>query len=101
MGMTIEDIIQGLKEIYMICRSVYAYDQKKYIDGAIDRLHKYQMMQSDYENRLKADMAAMLSELQLEIEEMDSGCGWEGYRPTAQVIGLIQQKINELNRENK
>ena len=52
-----------------------------------------------YENRLKADMVAMLTELQLEIEEMDSGCGWEGYRPTAQVIGLIQQKINALKGE--
>ena len=53
---------------------------------------------ADYENRLKADMVAMLTELQLEIEETDSGCGWEGYRPTAQVIGLIQQKINDLGK---
>ena len=52
-----------------------------------------------YEARLKADLEAILVELQLEIEEMDSGCGWEGYRPTAQVIGLIQQKINAL-KEN-
>ena len=53
----------------------------------------------EYENRLKADMVAILTEIQLEIEEMDSGCGWEGYRPTAQVIGLIQQKINELKED--
>jgi hypothetical protein len=56
---------------------------------------------SDYENRLKADVVAMLTEIQLEIEEMDSGCGWEGYRPTAQVIGLIQQKINSLKSESE
>ena len=49
-----------------------------------------------YENRLKADLKAILVELQLEIKEMDSGCGWEGYRPTAQVLEVIQQKINEL-----
>ena len=42
MGLTIEDIIQGLKETYMICCSVFAYDRKKYIDGAIDRLRNYQ-----------------------------------------------------------
>lgn len=54
------------------------------------------MTKEFYENRLKADMVAMLTEILLEIEEMDSGCGWEGYRPTAQVIGLIQQKINAL-----
>lgn len=96
MGMSIEDIIQGLKETNMICNSVFAYDRKKYIDGAIDKLCKYQMMQTDYEARLRADMLAMLEEILLEIEEMDSGCGWEGYRPTAQVIGLIQQKINSL-----
>lgn len=51
---------------------------------------------ADYENRLKADLVAVLTELQLEVQEMDSGCGWEGYRPTAQVLEVIQQKINEL-----
>lgn len=99
MGMSIEDIIQGLKETNMICNSVFAYDRKKYIDGAIDKLCKYQMMQADYEARLRADMVAMLEEILLEIEEMDSGCGWEGYRPTAQVIGLIQQKITSLKED--
>ena len=51
---------------------------------------------ADHETRLKADLVAMLTEIQLEIEEMDSGCGWEGYRPTAQVLEVIQQKINAL-----
>ena len=59
------------------------------------------LMETVYNERLKADMVAMLSEIQLEIEEMDSGCGWEGYRPTAQVIGLIKQKINTLKGENE
>ena len=62
-------------------------------------MRKYQLLQADYEARLKADLVAMLTEIQLEIEEMDSGCGWEGYRPTAQVIGLIEQKINSLKAE--
>ena len=67
----------------------------------VDVAYKYQLMQADYEARLRADLVAMLTEIQLEIEEMDSGCGWEGYRPTAQVIGLIQQKINELKAESE
>ena len=54
---------------------------------------------ADYENRLKADLKAILVELQMEIKEMDSGCGWEGYRPTEQVLEVIQQKINELEGE--
>ena len=68
--------------------------------GVLDNAPTVEAIPKDqYENRLKADMVAMFTELQLEIEEMDSGCGWEGYRPTAQVIGLIQQKINAL-KEN-
>ena len=101
MGMTTEDIIQGLRETYMICRSVYAYDRKKYIDGAIDRLNKYQMMKADYENRLKADMAAMLEDLDLQIDEFDPGCGWAGYIKKIDVHGLIQQKINELKGDQE
>jgi hypothetical protein len=103
MGMTIEDIIQGLKEIIIICNSVFAYDRKKYIDGAIDRLHKYQMLQADYENRLKADMVDMLTELQLEIEELNhkgSNCYRDGYTPFSEGVDdckdIIQQKINSL-----
>ena len=103
MGMTIEVIIQGLKETYMICCSVYAYDRKKYIDGAIDRLHKYQMMQADYDTRLKADMVAMLTEIQLEIEELKnepSHCHHfeRGIRYSS---NIIQQKINILKAESE
>ena len=96
MGRSIEDIIQGLRETYVICRSVYAYDRKKYIDGAIDRLNKYQMMKADYENRLRADMVAMLEDLDLQIDEFDPGCGWDGYIKKIDLHELIQQKINEL-----
>ena len=104
MGMTIEDIIQGLKETYMICCSVYAYDRKKYIDGAIDRLHKYQMMQADYDTRLKADMVAMLTEIQLEIEDLypEHQCTGEltGFADAIETITpIIQQKINALKAE--
>ena len=97
MGMTIEDIIHGLKETYMICCSVYAYDRKKYIDGAIDRLHKYQMIQTDYENRLKADMVAMLDELDLELYEKYDDTDLLKVKYVRQAI---RQKINAL-KENK
>lgn len=49
-----------------------------------------------YEARLKADLEAILTDLQLEIMETDPGCGWEGYRPTAQVLEVIQQRINAI-----
>ena len=51
---------------------------------------------ADYETRLKADLAAMLEELDLQIDEFDSGCGWDGYIKKIDVHGLIQQKINDL-----
>lgn len=67
------------------------------LDNILDNVPTVEAIpKADYEARLKADLKAILVELQLEIEEMDSGCGWEGYRPTAQVIGLIQQKITSL-----
>ena len=63
---------------------------------------------ADYENRLKADLEAILVELQLEIEEIeiDLPFGFEPVSKTAAFYegvsassGLIQQKINEL-KEN-
>ena len=63
---------------------------------------------SDYENRLKADMVAMLMEIQLEIEEIRTEepihnghgiSGWEG-KWAEDIIQecskIIQQKINSL-----
>lgn len=71
-------------------------DLQRMVDEKIAEVKAQFIPKDQYETRLKADIKAILVELQLEIEEMDSGCGWEGYRPTAQVIGLIQQKINAL-----
>ena len=54
---------------------------------------------ADYENRLKADMAAMLTEIQLEIEELENPLDYdfEGYNQCAvDCQKLIQQKINSL-----
>ena len=70
----------------------------------IEHLRKYRQLQNDYEARLKADMVAMLTELQLEIEEMEnpyttrvSGCAQGGFeRGARESQNLIQQKINSL-----
>ena len=75
------------------------YEPSDFTDAIDDTPTIEAIPKSDYEARLKGDLVAMLTEIQTEIKEMDSGCGWEGYRPTAQVIGLIQQKINELKED--
>ena len=86
----------------------------------IDRLVESLVMQvstveaipkADYENRLKADMVAMLKELQLEIEEIkplepiddeDWQCGcFHGLELMQdKCLRLIQEKINNL-KENE
>ena len=52
---------------------------------------------ADYENRLKADMVAMLTELQLEIEELDTPNNGSAYMDCAEII---QQKIDLLRSKD-
>ena len=56
------------------------------------------MMRLDYEARLKADMATMLTEIQLEIEEVKTQSGfdeaWDG--AVKQCSEVIQEKIDKL-----
>ena len=60
-------------------------------DTALDIMRKYQMFQADYENRLKADMVAMLQDLDLQIDELAA------YNlEVAKVQRLIRDRINEL-----
>ena len=94
MGMTIDDIIQGLNETIIICNSVYDFDHNKYIDEAKDKIYKYQRLQADYGKRLNDDLVAMLTELQLEIEEKATEICDDGWWLTYN--WLIQQKINVL-----
>ena len=54
---------------------------------------------ADYEARLKADLKAILVELQLEIKEHDPGCGWEGYADKNVIDCIIQEKINALEED--
>ena len=48
---------------------------------------------ADYENRLKADLVTMLTELQLEIEKLDTPNNGSAYMDCAEII---QEKINSL-----
>ena len=70
----------------------------------------YDRFKADYENRLKADMVAMLTEIQLEIREYhEIGCDEDcnhcrlmGCVEPVNVIkdlDIIQQKINSLKAE--
>lgn len=56
---------------------------------------------ADYEARLKADMVAMLTDIQLEIEEIPYYHGTYDHIDRKKVIHKIQQKINALKAENK
>ncbi len=116
MGMTIDNAISDLIEL-KICGVVpftkgtisggnYKVITGDCLDAAIDTMRKYQKMQADYENRLKADMVAMLEELDLTIDEIPivTRHGVTGTVMTAQgmrkkIKENIQQKINALKGE--
>lgn len=59
----------------------------------------YKDAKADYETRLKADVVAMLTELQLEIEE-SGNCGRAFHLGLQMASKIIQKKINKL-KENQ
>ena len=65
--------------------------------------NRYDILQSTYNHRLKADMVAMLTEIQLEIEEVKTQSGfdeaWDG--AVKQCSEIIQQKIDKLKEETE
>lgn len=61
-------------------------------------LTEYRLMQAKYVERLKADMVAMLTEIQLEIEESEN-CGKAFHLGLQMASNIIQQKINALKGE--
>lgn len=72
----------------------------------MDIIWDNERFKADYETNLKAEKIAMLKDLQLEIEEMDSRAGYDGggmptfstdYIRKKKVNEFIQQKINALN----
>ena len=98
MGMTIENSIRLLED-YLEWQKLHKMDGTG-IDEAtrnlIDVARKYQMMQADYNARLKADMVAALKELQLEIKEIETGGdAWE-LAIKDDCNAVIQKKIDAL-----
>ena len=57
---------------------------------------EYEKFKADYENRLKADMVDMLTEIQLEIEELDTPNNGSAY---IDCVEIIQKKIDSLKGE--
>ncbi len=89
MGMTIEEKFKTLQDEYA------------------HLMGKYQLMQADYENRLKADMVAMLTELKNELidkswnidmydDDLDFECCYLN-----DIDDVIKQKINELKADQE
>ena len=100
MGMTIEEAIKRLGDV----RRNYdkwsglglTPNESEAFRLAIDTMRKYQQLQTDYENRLKADMVAMLKDIRLEIMELDTPNNGSAYMDC---VDIIQQKINALKGE--
>lgn len=113
MGMTIdeacepkpmskEEIVDTLKTMVFGVQAFERFNAKER-----ETLDKAWNIIDQYENRLKADMVAMLTELQLEIEEYQYEDKYDavkddmtGWILAVEVNKFIQQKINSL-KENK
>ena len=100
MGMTIDEMYDWL---YRLKSELVVYMPKEWhepmrdsIQSAIVFSRKYQMMQAEYEARLKADMVAILTELQISIQEL-SGCSCECSDGIVDSVDdLIQERIDAL-----
>ena len=91
MEMLIDEHIAQLKKLKSFHNGSYGAN----INFAIDTMRKYQKLQADYENRLKADMVAILEDLDLQIDE-SAAYNLE----VAKVQRLIRDRIDKL-KESK
>ena len=87
--------------IQQLCRENQIYKLK-----VIQLTKELQMLECDYNARLKDDMAAMLAEIQTEIEDLypEHQCSGEltGFAEAIETITpIIQQKINELKGDQE
>lgn len=106
MGMSIEEHIGVIEDLKSTMRVCMPEPEKTEIcaslNEAINIMRKYQKFQDQslslYMERLKADMVAMLTEIQLEIEELDTPSNGDAYMTCSEVI---QQKINALKAESE
>ena len=107
MGMTRKQAIEELQKMLDYCsiRQDSTPERKQALVYAISSLKTDEAYQIMYEGReifTKADMVAMLTELQMDIEEcVDGGEGAPLFEQgvdavRCQVVDMIQQKINAL-----
>lgn len=112
MGMTIDDCINYFESTIDELAKEGQYCDV--FEMVVDTMRKYQKFQDQslslYMERLKADMVAMLKELQLEIEEQSLTHSEDnilsewglGYNHSIERCGeIIQQKINALRAETE
>lgn len=97
MEMTIDEHMAQLKKLKSFHNGSYGAS----INFALDTMRKYQKMQADYEARSKADLKAMLEDLDLKIDEMYepqfSKDGMDGfYWAQGLFKALVQEEINAL-----
>jgi len=125
---------ETLDWLYRLRSEIYVYMPKEWLipmnnalDVGIDTVKREKMLEdwtkkcrkfeADYENRLKADMVAMLTDLQLEIEEKYPKCDlceyfvdydydendiseYRSVGSITDITDLIQQKINSLKEKS-
>ena len=94
--MSKEEIVDTLKTMVFGVQAFERFNAKER-----ETLDKAWNIIDQYENRLKADMAAMLTDIQLEIEELDLKDSVPDYQKGAEetreyIADLIQQKIDAL-----
>ena len=103
---------QGYSELYMnvddVLNAVIDDLQGKALYGYENCPTVEAIPKTDYENRLKADLKAILVELQLEIEEIEIDVPF-GFEPVSKTAAfyegvsasskVVQQKINALKED--
>ena len=117
--MTRKEAIHLLDNLIGMVADNHGNDYDSALHMAIDTMRKYQMMQADYETRLKADLVAMLRELKYDLyyELCKEIHGKEDCPCVGQTISclatfrvcdanraidkVIQQKINSLKAEKE
>jgi len=110
MGMTIDTVTKWLGIIranLKVFPEVGSDKKIESLDTAISYLKDLEMYQLDYEARLKADMVAMLTEIQMEIEEKADEISFlsedfHGKRIDLSLANtIIQEKINALKADKE
>lgn len=87
-----EDITKAWTTAVQQASVIQEVRQKAWIEA-------YDSFKQEYENRLKADMVAMLTDIQLEIEESEN-CGKAFHLGLQMASNIIQQKIDKLKEKD-